>query len=137
MQIVKDGGIPELEQLMKDFALHHKAPSAAAPIIPRSGDLVSARFSVDAQWYRARVLRSNPQKKQAEVAFIDYGNTESLGFNELRPLDANYRKLEGQAKASLLSFIKLLGPENDYGAEALDRFRALTEVILYMHSLRR
>lgn len=115
---------------MKDFSLHHKAPlsAAAASFVPRSGDLVSAKFSVDSNWYRARVLRSNPQKKVAEVQFYDYGNAESLSYTQLRPLDQQFRKLEGQAKNAVLSLVQLLGPETDYGAEAFDRFRELTEV---------
>lgn len=148
IQILKNGSIPELEKLMSDFSLHHKEGSAAQPIVPRSGDLVSAQFSVDNAWYRARVLRSNPAKKQAEVVFIDYGNSEMLGFDKLRPLgqslqstapsgwktdlahlhtDASFRKLEPQAKSSTLTLVKLLGKDSDYGAEALDRFRELCE----------
>lgn len=86
IQVLQDGGIPELEQLIKDFSLHHQSPSAAQTVAPRSGDLVSAKFSVDKQWYRARVLRANPSKKQAEVVFMDYGNSEVLPFDQLRPL---------------------------------------------------
>ena len=77
-------GIPELEKMMKDFSLHHKAPPASAqPFVPRSGDLVSAKFSVDSQWYRARVLRSNPQKKMAEVQFYDCASASFYHLTEL------------------------------------------------------
>lgn len=86
VQILRNGGIPELEQLMKSFSLHHKEGNVFQSLVPRSGDLVSAKFSEDNAWYRARVLRSNPAKKQAEVIFIDYGNGEMLGFDKLRPL---------------------------------------------------
>lgn len=86
IQILHNGSIPELEKLMSDFSLHHKNAATDQAIVPRSGDLVSAKFSVDNAWYRARVLRSNPAKKQAEVVFIDYGNSEMLGFDKLRPL---------------------------------------------------
>lgn len=56
------------------------------------------------------------------------GNQESLPYTELRPLDQQFRKLDGQAKNAVLSLVQLLGPETDYGAEAFDRFRDLTEV---------
>jgi staphylococcal nuclease domain-containing protein 1 len=142
-------GIPELEQLMRDFSLHHSQSTAKLPAQPRSGDRVSARFSVDNAWYRAKVLKSNPQKKEATVRFEDYGNSgtthplevgagekeadgllllpETLSYDEIRPLDNQFRKLEPQAKEATLSFIKLLGNESEYGAEAVDRFRQLAE----------
>jgi staphylococcal nuclease domain-containing protein 1 len=60
---------------MRDFALHHSQFTAKQPTQPRSGDRVSARFSVDGAWYRAKVLRSNPAKKEATVCFEDYGNS--------------------------------------------------------------
>lgn len=55
---------------MTDFAAYHRT-AQSAPIVPRSGDLVSARFSADDQWYRGRVRKSNPAKKQAEVIFYE------------------------------------------------------------------
>ena len=135
IQILKGGGIPELEKLMKDFSLYHKTLSQPTPVTPRSGDLVSARFSVDQQWYRARVLKSNPQKRQAEVQFIDYGNSESLPFSELRMLDGSFKGLPAQSHNATLSLVSLFGPESDYGAESLDMFRDLTEVCSFDSAL--
>jgi staphylococcal nuclease domain-containing protein 1 len=127
-QTLKDGGIPELERLMKDFALHHKTLSQPASVTPRSGDMVSARFSVDQQWYRARVLRANPAKKQAEVQFVDYGNSEQLPFSELRTLDGSFKSLPSQSQSATLSLVSLFDSKSDYGAESLDLFRSLAEV---------
>lgn len=71
VQILQAGGkLPELEKLMADFAAFHRT-AQPAPITPRSGDLVAARFTADNQWYRARVRKSNPAKKQAEVLFYE------------------------------------------------------------------
>lgn len=82
---------------MRDFSLHHKgAVAAPTAFSPRAGDLVSAKFS-DGSWYRARVRRSSAVKKEAEVTFIDYGNQDTVGFADLRPLDPKFRALPGQA----------------------------------------
>jgi staphylococcal nuclease domain-containing protein 1 len=57
-----------------------------------------------------------------------YSPSETLSYDDLRPLDDNFRKLEPQAKDATLSFVKLLGKESEYGGEAWDRFRQLAEV---------
>ena len=64
--------------------------------MPKSGDLVSAKFS-DGAWYRARVRRGSPIKKEAEVTFIDYGNQDTVSFKDIRALDSKFRSLPGQA----------------------------------------
>lgn len=60
-----------MEKLMKDFAAHHKTARAPAGWTPKTGELVSAQFSEDDQWYRAKVKRASNMKQQAEVRFID------------------------------------------------------------------
>ena len=81
---------------MHEFSLHHKQVIAPSSFNPKNGDLVSAKFS-DGSWYRARVRRASPMKKEAEVTFIDYGNQDTVAFKDIRPLDAKFRSLSGQA----------------------------------------
>lgn len=82
---------------MRDFSLHHKGASTSpAGFVPKNGDLVSAKFS-DGAWYRAKIRRSSPVKKEAEVTFIDYGNQDIIAFSNIRPLDQKFRSLPGQA----------------------------------------
>jgi len=127
VQILNTEGIASLEQLMRDFSLHHKTAAVVpAGFVPKGGDLVSAKFS-DGSWYRAKIRRASPVKKEAEVTFIDYGNQDTIPFSNIRPLDPKFRSLPGQAHDARLSFIKLVGPESEYHAEAIDRFRALCE----------
>ena len=90
-------GIASLENLMRDFSLHHRSPIASPPgFTPKGGDLVSAKFS-DGSWYRAKIRRASPIKKEAEVTFIDYGNQDTVSFGNIRPLDPKFRSLPGQA----------------------------------------
>jgi len=59
---------------MSELTLFHQSSGDSvtpAGFTPRSGDLVSAKFSQDGQWYRAKVRKSNPGKKEAEVIYID------------------------------------------------------------------
>jgi len=127
VQILNTEGIATLEKLMHDFSLHHRSAVGPSNFIPKAGDLVSARFSVDGAWYRARIRRSSPLKKEAEVTFIDYGNQDTVGFKDIRPLDPKFRSLPGQAQDARLSFVKLLDPSSDYFQEAVDRFKSLCE----------
>lgn len=52
--------------------------------------------------YRARVKRSSAAKKEAELYFMDYGNEETAPFSRIRPLDAKFKSLPGQAKEARL-----------------------------------
>ncbi|KAI0700878.1 hypothetical protein BC835DRAFT_1404699 [Cytidiella melzeri] len=126
IQILNTEGIEHLQKLMREFSLHHKTVAPTAGFIPKANDLVSAKFS-DGQWYRARVRRVSPIKKEAEVTFIDYGNQDTVGFKDVRPLDPRFRSLPSQAHDARLSFVKLVGPESEYHTEAVDRFRQLCE----------
>ncbi|CAL1707496.1 unnamed protein product [Somion occarium] len=125
IQILNTEGIASLEKLMHDFSLHHKTISTpSAGFVPKSGDLVSAKFS-DGAWYRARVRRASPLKKEAEVTFIDYGNQDTVSFSAIRPLDPKFRSLPPQAHDARLSFIKFPKEDGEYYADAVERFRQL------------
>ncbi|KXN85362.1 hypothetical protein AN958_11462 [Leucoagaricus sp. SymC.cos] len=127
VQVLNTEGIASLEKLMKEFSLHHSGAVTAPPgFVPKGGDFVSAKFS-DGAWYRAKVRRASPVKKEAEVTFIDYGNQDTVPFSNIRPLDPKFRTLPGQAQDARLSFVKLVGEESEYHAEAVDRFRSLCE----------
>lgn len=100
--IIRFAGIASLEKLMRDFSIHHQSPIAAPPgFVPKGGDLVSAKFS-DGAWYRAKIRRISPVKKEAEVTFIDYGNQDTVAYSNLRPLDPRFRSLPGQAHEARL-----------------------------------
>ena len=99
-------GIASLEKLMRDFSLHHQGAVTSPPgFVPRGGDLVSARFS-DGAWYRAKIRRASPVKKEAEVTFIDYGNQDTVPFSAIRPLDPKFRSLPGQAHDARLRYVE-------------------------------
>ncbi|KAK0504683.1 hypothetical protein EDD18DRAFT_308303 [Armillaria luteobubalina] len=127
VQILSSEGIASLRELMRDFSAYHQTAAAVpAGFVPKGGDLVSAKFS-DGSWYRAKIRRASPIKKEAEVTFIDYGNQDTVSFANIRPLDARFRNLPGQAHEARLSFVKLVDPNSDYHTEAVDRFRTLCE----------
>jgi len=104
-------GTAALTDLMSSFRSFHISSSAnkALEQAPKAGDFVSARFSEDNEWYRARIRRNDRENKTAEVVFIDYGNSETIPWSSLRTLDPTrfgVQKLRAQAQDAVLSFLQ-------------------------------
>lgn len=113
-----------LSTLMSAFQSLHVQSSSSLPGPPKAGDLVSARFSEDRSWYRARIRRNDRENKTAEVLYVDYGNSESLPWSELRPIPQPERfgaqALKPQAVEAALSFVQFSTNSPDYMADAKD-----------------
>ena len=117
-------GTSVLTELMSAFRAYHanKANDIPLPGPPKTGDLVAARFTADGEWYRAKIRRNDRENKQAEVVYIDYGNTENLPWSRLRPLtQAQFAttKLRPQAVDAVLAFLQF-PPPGEYLADAVD-----------------
>ncbi|KAK4544693.1 hypothetical protein LTR36_003942 [Oleoguttula mirabilis] len=123
-------GKANLESLMKDLASFHLSPAntQALPQPPKAGDVVSAKFSEDGVWYRARVRRNDRDNKTSEVVYIDYGNSESQPWSALRPLDPTrfgVQKLRAQAIDAALAFLQFpTSPE--YLSESVNYLNEIT-----------
>lgn len=110
VQIKGDGQV-NLQSLMNEFKSFHISPSNSQALKdpPRAGDIVSAKFTEDGVWYRARVRRNDREKKTSEVVYIDYGNSEHQPWSALRPLDqAKFgpQRLKGQALDAALTCVQ-------------------------------
>ncbi|KAK5136664.1 hypothetical protein LTR08_002317 [Meristemomyces frigidus] len=124
------GGKANLDSLMKDLANFHLSPSNKEALSqpPKAGDVVSAKFSEDGVWYRARVRRNDRENKTSEVVYIDYGNSETQPWSALRPLDGGrfgVQKLKAQAVDAALAFLQFpTSPE--YLAESVTMLNEIT-----------
>lgn len=119
-----------LTKLMSSFATYHKAPPTSEkslPGAPKAGDLVAARFSEDREWYRAKIRRNDREAKKADVLFIDYGNSETLPWSELRPLNKDHATtvLKPQAIDAGMSFLQF-PTRKDYLADAVGLMTEIT-----------
>ncbi|KAF2681764.1 hypothetical protein K458DRAFT_420522 [Lentithecium fluviatile CBS 122367] len=117
-------GTAALTELMSAFRSFHLNPSNSQglPNPPKAGDFVAAKFTADDEWYRARIRRNNREAKEAEVVYIDYGNSEVVPWSRLRPLSQpqfSHTKLKPQALDAQLSFIQLPG-NPEYLADAVN-----------------
>ncbi|WPH03239.1 Hypothetical protein R9X50_00611600 [Acrodontium crateriforme] len=123
-------GKANLDSLMREFASFHISPLNKKPLDqpPKAGDIVSAKFSDDGVWYRARVRRNDRENKTAEVLYIDYGNSETQPWSALRSLDATkfgIQKLKPQAVDAALSCLQF-PPSPEYLADAVAYLEQLT-----------
>jgi staphylococcal nuclease domain-containing protein 1 len=70
---------PKLEQLMTKLRQEFKSsPPVSGSYTPKRGDLCAAKFSLDEDWYRAKVEKISGNN--ATIKYIDYGNTEVCIF---------------------------------------------------------
>ncbi|KAL2013629.1 hypothetical protein VTN00DRAFT_1154 [Thermoascus crustaceus] len=117
-------GTAALTELMSAFRAFHlnKANAAPLPGPPKAGDFVAAKFTEDNEWYRARIRRNDREKQQAEVVYIDYGNSEVVPWSRLRPLNQpqfTVQKLKPQAADAVLSFLQFPVTSPEYLADAV------------------
>lgn len=52
---------------------------------------VAARYSIDGNWYRAKIT-CLPESRMVTVYYVDYGNSETLLWDQLRVLDQSLIK---------------------------------------------
>jgi staphylococcal nuclease domain-containing protein 1 len=122
MQVIGTG-TSALETLMTQFKNFHLSPANSAGLTgpPKTGEYVAAKFSEDGQWYRARIRANDRPAKEAEIVFVDYGNSEKVPWARLRPLNQpqfSPQKLKPQAVDAVLSLLQL-PTQKDYLDEAI------------------
>ncbi|KAF7729367.1 hypothetical protein EC973_004624 [Apophysomyces ossiformis] len=115
--------IRQLETLMTELSQYQNGRPHEA-IKPRVGDVVSAQFTEDNAWYRAKVRRITHEG--VHVLYIDYGNSEILSSSRIRSLPDRFKSLKPQAHEAVLSFVQSPARDADYGLEAYEFFRELT-----------
>lgn len=124
-------GTSALEIMMNEFNRFHLDSKNSKPLDnpPKAGDFVSAKFSADGQWYRAKIRSNDRTAKVAEVVYIDYGNSEKISWSNLRPLNQpqfTTQKLKAQAVDAVLSYIQL-PTAPDYFRDAIDFIADVTD----------
>lgn len=95
------------------------------PYTPKVGEVVSAQFSHDSNWYRAQI--SKVHSNSYDVVYIDYGNSESVTHDKVRKLLTEFdeRIVPRQAKTGKLAYIITPKLADDFGKDAAEFFKAL------------
>ncbi|KAI8137141.1 hypothetical protein BJV82DRAFT_636668 [Fennellomyces sp. T-0311] len=124
VQVVNED-VRRLETLMYELSQYHVSRGTTdGPHKPRVGDVVSAKFTEDDSWYRAKVRRV--AGGSVDVLYIDYGNSEILPTSRIRVLPDKFKTLKPQAQEAVLSFVKGPSRNEDYGDDSLERLKELT-----------
>ncbi|KAJ1560830.1 hypothetical protein HK096_007044, partial [Nowakowskiella sp. JEL0078] len=119
-----------LEKLMVDFDNFHRNLNVPSHI-PKGGELVSAKFTADNNWYRGRVQKVTTEgnKKLFQILYIDYGNTETVSSDHIRTLDSKFNTtaLPAQAIESEFAYLNMPKRDADYGEDLFDHLREILE----------
>ncbi|MBN3297249.1 TDRD1 protein, partial [Amia calva] len=94
-----------IQELQVSLREHCMQTAASEDFRPAPGAVCCSQFTEDNQWYRA-VVRGYSSEDRVCVGYIDYGNSEDLEVNRLRPADAALLKLPMQAIPCALAGIK-------------------------------
>lgn len=103
----------QVEKMQSDL---HEIFSQTKPVgghNPRKGELLAARFTVDNEWYRARVEKIEGNNR-ISVYFVDYGNRELItDLSRLTTLPSGFSQLPAQAHECELAYVRLPPDEDD------------------------
>ena len=122
-------GTAALEDLMQAFHKFHVQPANNKPIEgpPKVGQLVAAKFTEDDTFYRAKIRHVDRPAKEAEVLYVDFGNSEKIPWTRMRPLAAEFSadRLKPQAADATWSFLKFPA-DSMYAEDTYDMVVSLT-----------
>lgn len=124
-QLVENG--PKLEKLMDQLRTELETrPPVSGSYTPKVNDICVAQFSMDDEWYRAKVL-SVKSSGEVTVLFIDYGNKEVTRATRLADIPAGFETLPAQAHEYALAMVNLGSDEDDI-ENAIDCFKSLLDL---------
>ncbi|TSK14749.1 Tudor domain-containing protein 1 [Bagarius yarrelli] len=102
--------IQELQKSLRDQCCKTQA---GENFRPAPGTVCCSLFSEDNQWYRAKVLGYSSEDRVC-VGYIDFGNSEEVPLNQLRPISMDLLSLATQAIPCALAGIN---PTSDVWSE--------------------
>ncbi|EGW33798.1 uncharacterized protein SPAPADRAFT_48914 [Spathaspora passalidarum NRRL Y-27907] len=116
-------------QFKNSFSQFHAQPASAStnsPDLPynltrgpKKNELVSAKFSEDNKYYRARVINFDKPSNKYEVKHLDYGNVDKVPLSALRALPAKFNLTTIPAFARTTTLQNLRLPPSDYLTDAI------------------
>ncbi|KAM3968500.1 LOW QUALITY PROTEIN: staphylococcal nuclease domain-containing protein 1 [Aphomia sociella] len=98
-----------MEKIHQEFKTNAPLPGS---YVPRRGNICAARFTMDDQWYRAKVEKVTEDKK-AHILYIDYGNREVVHSSRLASLPAGTESDPPYASEYLLCCVKFPSDPDD------------------------
>jgi len=118
VQLVGTPDSQKLEQVMKQLS-----NNSETLVGPSQNQLVRAQFTEDDQFYRAKILKIHGN--EAEVRYVDYGNSERIPLSRLSKLEGGLEELKPQAQLAQLAFLKAPALDQDFGEDSAEYLREL------------
>jgi len=112
-QVAGDTAVTALQEQLKQSC----RANGVGPFEPKVGGYCCAKFTVDNEWYRAKVVSKNG--KEFTVFFVDYGNQDVVPVERLKPLDPTLgpKELSPQALECKLAFLVAGNPSDQADGE--------------------
>lgn len=104
-------------KLRQEFQANPPLPGAYNP---KRGDTCAAKYTVDNEWYRAKVEKV--QGATAIILYVDYGNRETISVSRLASLPAAYASEKPYAHEYSLACVNF-PKDPEYKAFAIQYFR--------------
>ncbi|KAI6647629.1 hypothetical protein LOD99_8703 [Oopsacas minuta] len=101
--------IPEITKYHADIDLHPEKMEVVTSASVENGKYFFAKYEIDNCWYRALIL--SKQTDEAQVYFIDYGNTDKVRIENLRNIPEKFATHPQQAFIGSLHNIKPNGSD--------------------------
>ncbi|XP_071818978.1 RING finger protein 17-like isoform X1 [Apostichopus japonicus] len=122
---VQETGVMEvsLYRLMEELQQAYRKRTTIEWTImcPQLDMICVAKYASDKKWYRAQVI-GLPGKQQIEVLYIDYGNTATVPYSQIRKITEKFLKLPVMAIPCKLTDVAPKVPEEGWSAEAATCF---------------
>ncbi|XP_061412110.1 tudor domain-containing protein 1 isoform X1 [Lethenteron reissneri] len=106
-----DSEIQALQEVLVEVASYCDRTKPQPDFLPKPGQLCCARYSSNGSWYRARVLACDGELVRVE--YPDFGNSEEVGVQDLRPLDGDGHLLRCPFMAFRCSLAGVLPVDSD------------------------
>ncbi|CAK71152.1 unnamed protein product (macronuclear) [Paramecium tetraurelia] len=90
----------------------------------KKGTLCLARFSEDNRVYRAQVIQAFKNDRFL-VKFIDYGNNDEVGYQEMGALPSQFTSIPQQTRMCSLAYLRFPPQTHEFSEEAADILREL------------
>lgn len=104
--------LASIEAGLKGLSLDNGSNAPASALRP--GLIVAAKFNMDNQWYRARVLYVHKgAETKVDVRFIDYGNEDTLSTTDLRLLNGVGSYISAPPVATEVALAHVVVPDGD------------------------
>lgn len=75
---------------------------------PAVNQLVIGKYEADNLWYRARVIKTEPSLDRYKLFFLDYGNTQTVNFENIKKMERKFLNFPIQLIECYLSGVELL-----------------------------